>query len=119
LSNNKVQIATFVNTRIEEVVLSYVPIRNIGVETYPAICIKVVRNGPRLITEICCVCEFHCRLERSIYVKLSCFRIVFYIIPFGNIVKFGDDHPVKLAVIDTMKTNSIEMVVNIYIGKVS
>lgn len=119
MSNNKVQIATFVNARIEEVVLSYVPIRNVGVETYPAVRIEVVRNSPRLVTEICYVCEFYCRLERSVYVKLSCFGIVFYIIPLRNIVKFGDDYPVKLAVIHSMKTKSVEMIVNIYVGKIS
>ena len=70
MCNNYINITTIVNTRIEEVVLTNVPIRQIGVETYPTSCIEVEGKRPRLITEICSVCGIDDGAKRIVYIKL-------------------------------------------------
>jgi hypothetical protein len=88
------------------------------VETYPTACIEIERKCPRLVTEICCICGIDNSAQGIIYIKLLCYVIKLNVLVQRNIIKLGDNHPIVLAVIHSMQTYPIEMIVYVYIREI-
>ena len=117
--HHSIYITAFIEPRIEEIVLPYVPVGQIAMEAYPALGVEIIGDCPGFVAEIGRVCQIDHLPVGRFYVELSCFNIILYFVGQGNIVKLGDNHPVILAVIHSMEAKSIEMVVYIGIGEIS
>jgi len=87
-------------------------------EAYPALGVEVIGDCPGFVAEICRVCQIDHLPVGGFYVELPVLNIILYFIRQGNIVQFGDNHPVILAIIHSMEAKSIEMVVHIGIGEI-
>ena len=49
-------------------------------EAYPALCVEIIGDGPRLIAEIGGVCQIDHLPVGGFYIELPCFSIILYVI---------------------------------------